>query len=170
MLQPTAIIDQLAQHSKLFQHLLQDLPEALYQWKAEPTRWSLLEIVCHLYDEEIEDFRARVEICLATPNATLPPIDPEVWVKDRNYAQQDYPTILEKFLSARVENINWLRQAKPTHWENTSLHPSLGPRSAAFFLSNWLAHDYLHIRQILSVKHGYLAEKSGQDLSYAGNW
>ncbi|MFK8101378.1 MAG: DinB family protein [Saprospiraceae bacterium] len=170
MLQPTAIIDQLSQHEKLFQNLLQNQAAELYQWKAAPTRWSLLEIVCHLYDEEIEDFRSRVEICLTNPNATLPSIDPEAWVKDRNYAQQDYATILAKFLSARVENVNWLRQVKSANWENASQHPIFGPRSAAFFLSNWLAHDYLHIRQILSVKHGYLAEKSEQDLSYAGNW
>lgn len=34
--------------------------------------------------------------------------------------------------------------------------------------NNWLAHDYLHMRQI--IKYQYLKEKTNIDLQYAGNW
>jgi hypothetical protein len=36
--------------------------------------------------------------------------------------------------------------------------------------ANWLAHDYLHIRQILRLKYEYLKSISEEDLSYAGEW
>jgi hypothetical protein len=42
--------------------------------------------------------------------------------------------------------------------------------TARSFLTNWLAHDYLHLRQILRIKHHYLKTESGESLSYAGAW
>jgi hypothetical protein len=38
------------------------------------------------------------------------------------------------------------------------------------FLHNWLAHDYLHIRQIIRIKYDYLKKTSGEILLYAGEW
>ncbi len=42
--------------------------------------------------------------------------------------------------------------------------------SAQLFLNNWLAHDLLHIRQILSIKFNYLKENTEEPLNYAGDW
>ena len=42
--------------------------------------------------------------------------------------------------------------------------------SAKLFLTNWLAHDYLHIRQIIRYQYHYLKESTAIDLGYAGNW
>jgi hypothetical protein len=38
------------------------------------------------------------------------------------------------------------------------------------FLCNWLAHDQHHIRQLNTLQHEYLREKTGEDLKYAGDW
>ena len=37
-------------------------------------------------------------------------------------------------------------------------------------LTNWLAHDYLHIRQIIKLKFDFLKDQSDEHLSYAGEW
>jgi hypothetical protein len=42
--------------------------------------------------------------------------------------------------------------------------------SARLFLHNWLAHDYLHIRQINRLKFAYLKAHSDISLDYAGAW
>ena len=42
--------------------------------------------------------------------------------------------------------------------------------SVKLFLSNWLAHDYLHIKQITRYRYNYLEEKTAINLQYAGNW
>ncbi len=42
--------------------------------------------------------------------------------------------------------------------------------TAKMFLSNWLAHDYLHLRQILDLKFNYHKLLSGDSLTYAGKW
>jgi hypothetical protein len=46
----------------------------------------------------------------------------------------------------------------------------LGRLSAGTFLSNWLAHDYLHIRQIIRLKYQYLQRQTRESLDYAGAW
>jgi uncharacterized protein YutE (UPF0331/DUF86 family) len=42
--------------------------------------------------------------------------------------------------------------------------------SAKMIFKNWLAHDYLHIRQIIRLKFEYLKGFTGENLSYAGDW
>lgn len=46
----------------------------------------------------------------------------------------------------------------------------LGPLSALFFLTNWVAHDYLHLRQVTKVKFYYLDALTDATLQYAGEW
>ena len=46
----------------------------------------------------------------------------------------------------------------------------MGPLSARFFLENWLAHDFLHMRQINRRKYEYLRAHVGNALDYAGDW
>ena len=36
------------------------------------------------------------------------------------------------------------------------------------FLVNWVAHDYLHVRQILKNKYAWMQDVSGEKLDYAG--
>jgi hypothetical protein len=55
-------------------------------WRPAPDKWSFLEVLCHLHDEEVDDFRARVESTLQHPEKPWPAIDPEGWVAARRYA------------------------------------------------------------------------------------
>lgn len=166
----TKIINGLSENSTVFKELLSGLTEEMYLWKPAPEKWSLLEIVCHLYDEEKEDFRARTIHTLETPTAPLPPIDPQGWVKARNYLQQNYHDKLNNFLTEREQSVKWLLNLSNAKWDNAYEHPKFGKMTAKMFLSNWLAHDYLHIRQITKLKYDYLKYLTNEDLSYAGNW
>lgn len=166
----TYIIKELDANRKVFENLLELVPEEMILWKGNTTRWSLLEIVCHLYDEEKEDFGARVRSVLKNPDKELTAINPEGWAEERNYKEQDYDEMLFKFLKQRKVSVEYLRSLKNAPWKNAYKHSSLGEMSAELFLANWLAHDHLHIRQIMKLKYDFLKEVSGQDLSYAGNW
>lgn len=146
------------------------MPEEDVRWKPAPDKWCLLEVVCHLADEEREDFRARVRHVLTTPGEALPPIDPQGWVQERKYISRAYNDMVEIFLEERKASVAWLQSLNQPNWANAYQHPKFGPLTAELFLANWLAHDYLHIRQILGLKHGLLRLRSTQDLSYAGEW
>ena len=165
-----AIIQELKRNQSVFQQLLQDVPSEMITWKTQPDKWCLLEIVCHLHDEEREDFRVRTKQVLENPSLPLPPINPPAWVTERKYMEQDFSAVLQKFLQERAVSITWLESLQNPSWDNVYHHPKVGPRSAWMYLSNWLAHDYLHIRQITRLKYDYLGHRSGVSLDYAGNW
>ena len=164
------IIIQLTANKSVFKNLLTGLTKEEYLWKAEPKKWCLLEIVCHLYDEECEDFRTRVKHVLETPDIAPPPFDPASLVLERKYMGQDYSKKLNEFLEERDQSVNWLRSLVNPKWDNAYEHPKFGKMTAKMFLANWLAHHYLHIRQILNVKFEYLKKDSGETLIYAGGW
>jgi hypothetical protein len=166
----SAIIRELQRNRQVFQDLLSGLLNEEYLWKPEPSKWCLLEIICHLYDEEREDFRARLKHVFVTPEFPFPPIDPQTWVMDRKYMKQDFESMLQKFSEERNESVSWLKSLASPPWKNAFNHPKFGAISGDLLLANWLEHDYLHCRQILTLKHLYLKDHSGENLSYAGNW
>ena len=163
-------IKKFLKNQEIFKTLLSGLDKDDYLWKSAPEKWCLLEIICHLYDEEMEDFRARIKHVFTDPSIPLPPIAPADWVTERKYIEQNFSVMLDKFLAERERSLAWLQSLNNTPWENAYPHPKFGPMSAKMFLSNWLAHDYLHIRQIIKLKYDRLKEISGEELDYAGNW
>lgn len=164
------IIQQLQSNRSTFESLLKYIDPDQYLWKQTPDKWCLLEVVCHLYDEEREDFRARVRHLLDHPSEPLPPIDPQGWVKERNYIDKDYKQMVKNFLDERDYSVQWLNSLSNPSWNNTYEHPRLGTVTAEYFLVNWLAHDYLHFRQITRLKYDYLGNVSNTHLAYAGGW
>ena len=49
------------------------------RWRPADGAWSILEVVRHLGDEEVEDFRMRLRMTLERPEEDWPGIDPEGW-------------------------------------------------------------------------------------------
>ena len=164
------ITGELKRNKAVFKDILDGIEKDIYEWKPAPGKWSILEILGHLYDEEREDFRARVKHTLENPELPLSPIDPVGWVTARNYAGEDYQNALQKFLAERDMSIKWLNTLADVKWSNVHKHPTLGDLSAEMFLTSWLAHDYLHIKQITKIKYDYLKEVSGNKVGYAGEW
>lgn len=164
------IFQELARNQAVFQNLLSDQSKEAYLWRPNPEHWCLLEIVCHLYDEEREDFRVRLKTVLETPGIYPPPIDPEGWVDERDYISRNYDIMVHKFLDARSASLQWLHSLENPQWDNFHEHSVFGEASGNHYLSNWLAHDYLHIRQITRLKYNYVKFLTGRDISYAGKW
>ena len=164
------IADELNRNLEVFRGLFRGAGQEMYLWRPSPGKWCMLEVLCHLLDEEREDFRARVQQVLADPTAPLKPIDPQGWVEQRRYLHQNFEEVLEAFVAERKSSVQFLSTLRDPRWENEHVHPKLGPMSAWKFLANWLAHDYHHIRQVTTLKYLFWQEKTGEDLSYAGSW
>ena len=169
-MKPETIIKKLAANHDVFKNLLENKSVDEYMYRPNPKSWCLLEVVCHLLDEEIEDFRERVNHILTSPELPLRQIAPHQWPEERDYLKQDFKTKLKAFLDERKKSVYWLSSLEAPNWHQTVNHPEVGPRSAQKFLVNWLAHDYQHIRQINNIHHSYLQFLTGDDLTYAGKW
>ncbi|MCB9082030.1 MAG: DinB family protein [Lewinellaceae bacterium] len=161
---------QLAANGQAFSALLRGKTTEEYTWRPAPGKWTLLEIVCHLHDEECEDFRARVRHTLQSPTERMLPIDPVGWVLERDYASQSYADKVETFLRERERSVHYLEGLKHPDWSRVHQHPTLGPMSAQLFLVNWLAHDQLHLRQIIRYQYQYYQAGHQLPLDYAGDW
>ncbi|KAA3610461.1 MAG: DinB family protein [Calditrichaeota bacterium] len=165
------IILKLEKNGLVFESLFKNITEEQISWKANENKWSMLEIVCHLLDEEKEDFRQRIDFTLNNPGEAWPAIDPQGWVRSRNYSGKNFDETLNQFLAERKKSIEWLYNLSNPNWQVCYLHPKAGEVSAEQLLANWIAHDLLHIRQITATNYAYLLYKTSPiKLDYAGKW
>ncbi len=138
--------------------------------KPHAQSWSILEVVCHLYDEEREDFRRRLDVMLHHPGETWTPIHPGVWVTERSYNTRVLSEMLDAFEAERIRSLHWLDGLKHPNWEQESPAP-WGSMKAGEMFAAWVAHDTLHFRQIVELRYGRvlrLVEPYG--VLYAGEW
>ena len=164
------LIHQLARHGEVFRTLFSGLSSVEITWRAAPEKWCALEIICHLYDEEREDFRARLRSTLESPGSPWPKIDPPSWMTERRYMEQDFDAVVQKFLHERAGSVRWLNSLADAPWSNAYLHPKVGPVSCELLLTNWVAHDLHHIRQLNNLRYDHLRAHSTVPLDYAGKW
>lgn len=151
--------------------LVRDVPDERARWRPSPDDWSVLEVVNHLYDEEREDFRARLDLTLHHPDRPLPWTDPQGWVSARGYNQRDLGESLARFLAERRQSLAWLRSLTDPDWSRRANHPALGALRAGDFLASWAAHDLLHLRQLTEVRYQALAARTAPySVDYAGPW
>jgi len=153
-------VDSLEQSGKVLYDLFRDVDGMEARWKPAPEKWSMLEVLVHLGDEEKEDFRRRVSLTLEDPAQDWPPIDPEGWVAERRYNERDLDEAREGFARERAASLVYLRGLETPDWERRHLHPRIGAIRAGDLLAAWAAHDWFHVRQIANLRVLYVAASS----------
>ncbi len=169
-MEPNILIDELAHGRDVFTGLLTGISQAAAQLKPDLKTRSVLEVVCHLHDEEREDFRVRLDFILHHPTETWPPIRPEEWVTERAYNEQDLGMMMQKFFDERQASLQWLKKLDSPDWEATVETP-WGAMKAGDMLAAWVAHDNLHMRQLVELRRWRIEQISAPyELRYAGEW
>ena len=154
MTEPAALLASarrdLARLPAVLDALLADLDDAL--WRARPARqeWSPLEILCHLRDEEVEDFGARLRVVI-DGGARFAPIDPERWAVERRYREQDPRAALAALRERRAASLAWLSTFEPARLAHAVAHRRLGSLSGLDLLAAWVTHDRLHTAQLAAT-------------------
>jgi hypothetical protein len=154
------LVAQLARNRHAFQGLLEGIPPEQMRWKPSPARWSALEVLNHLCDEERDDFRLRLRLLLEARGDAWPEIDPEGWVRARAYTSRDPAQSLADFSAERTATVAWLRGLQEPAWEETYDHPQIGRIAAGDLLASWAAHDFLHLRQLAGLCLEYVERSS----------
>jgi DinB superfamily len=152
-------------------NLLGDMTVGQARWRPAPESWSALEVLNHLYDEEREDFRQRLDITLHSPGQEFAPIDPKGWVTTRSYNTRELRESLERFCKEREYSISWLLSVQDPDLGQMCSHKSLQGLRAGDLLVSWVAHDLLHLRQLIELRWQYLGTTSSPfRFDYAGEW
>ncbi len=163
-------IELLKAHAGAVRGLAAGTPIEQARWKPAPESWSILEVVNHLYDEEREDFRQRLDHCLNHPDEAWPPIDPQGWVIQREYNSRDPEQSLRNFLEERQRSLVWLGALRAPDLEAVQTAP-FGEIRTGDLLAAWVAHDLLHLRQLVELRWAYTLKAAEPfDVRYAGEW
>ncbi|MHC4846789.1 MAG: DinB family protein [Planctomycetota bacterium] len=164
-----ALIRRLESGGGVYAALYANLDHDALHWRPAPGKWSLLDVLCHMLDEEREDFRLRLRLTLAEQGEEWPANDPEGWVVSRNYAERDPDEALAQFLAERSASVEWLAGLESPNWEAVYDHPRGFVISAGDLLLSWVVHDAAHMRQIGKLMIGH-ADTLGEPFSsdYAG--
>jgi hypothetical protein len=145
----TATRSDLGRFPRVLTALLDGLEPALWLERPAASEWSPLEIVCHLRDEEIEDFGARVRI-VESGGERFVPIDPERWAVERRYREAEPTAALAAFTDRRAANVEYLRSITPDGLRGT-LTSGTATLSGLDLLAAWVTHDRLHLAQLAAT-------------------
>jgi hypothetical protein len=127
--------------------LLQGCDAETARTRPAPAEWSPVEIVCHLRDEESEDFGARVRV-IVEGAAGFEPINPERWAVERRYQEASLPDAVEALRSRRRESLGFLAAVAPERLEDARVLGRIGRLSGRDLLAAWVAHDRIHLAQL----------------------
>ena len=164
------IIERMSANAGIFESLTKALTSEQASWKPAPDKWSILEVVNHLYDEEREDFRQRLQLVLRDAALPWPPIAPQEWVITRAYKERDLGQSVISFLLEREKSLTWLRTLRSPKLESRHDREA-GSLRAGDLLASWLAHDFLHIRQLTRLHWQYITAIADPfQTDYAGPW
>jgi len=129
------------------ERLVPAVPEANYDEKRDPERFSFREVVAHLADwEEInqERFRKTVE----EPGCTVFGLDPDERAIEKGYASADPVAEVKRFAERRKETLAYLAARSEEDWAKISIHSERGRQTLYELATSILGHDVGHLDQI----------------------
>lgn len=164
------LYQELIHSTEMIRALLAGVGEEEAKFKPSRGSWSILEVVCHLYDEEREDFREHLDFILHRQHEEWRQISPQAWVKLRKYNERYFKAMRAKFFRERKRSIIWLGRLKNANWK-TRYKSKFGSMTAGDMLASWVAHDNLHIRQLVELRRARIEKiVKPHHIRYAGEW
>jgi hypothetical protein len=164
------LYQELETSAEIICSLLAGLTKEEARFKPNPETWSILEVICHLYDEEREDFREHLDFILHRQNEDWHSIDPQGWVTSRKYNEQSFNEMQGKFFAERRKSLDWLKDLSNANWGTTYISEH-GSVPAGEMFASWVAHDNLHIRQLVELRRARIENiVQPYDIVYAGDW
>src|SRR5512133_2405344 len=115
----STLYQELQNSTEMIRALLAVVAPEAARLKPSAESWSIREVVCHLYDEEREDFREHLDFILHRQNEEYHVIDPQGWVKARKYNEQNFSEMKEKFFVERQKSLDWLEEISNSDWDIT---------------------------------------------------
>ena len=164
------LYQELVDSTEMIRVLIKNIDQEQAQAKPDAESWSILEVMCHLYDEEREDFREHLDFILHRQHEEYHVIDPQRWVKERKYNERNFEEMREKFFAERKQSLEWLIEFSNMDLETTYMS-EYGTVTAGEMFASWVAHDNLHIRQLVELRRHRIENiTQPYDIRYAGEW
>lgn len=126
--------------------LLAEVKPHQQQQRPDPQEWSILQILCHLWQSEESVHRARLQAILQQNNpfiAAPPPPGPDI-----PPCHEDANQALYCFQRERESTMRLLSELSPAQWDRPARHSIFGLTTALEMAHFTAQHDRLHITQL----------------------
>lgn len=130
--------------------LMAGTPRPLLRRRPAPSKWSVVEIIAHLADDELVG-AYRIRRILEVPGGALDSFDQNVWAKTGRYMRRDPNRSLALFLILRQANLELYRRLSRAERRRFGIHAERGKESIERIFTLYAAHDLNHLRQIEAI-------------------
>lgn len=119
-----------------------------------PGKWSIIEVVEHLADQElVNGFRLRSIIAEDEP--PLRGYDQDLWATRLRYGSAGLDLVLDELRVLRERNLRLYRSLSDADLDRVGMHDERGPESARRLRALTAAHDLLHRRQLARIRASF---------------
>ena len=151
--------EQITSYAAAYQLLLDGLgrfPVEMWQFRPDPDRWTIHEIIVHIADSEVNSY-IRCRRLVAEPGSTVLGYDEVRWAKELDYHAQSPADALELFKWLRQKSAALIQSLPESAWANTVTHTENGPMSLDDWLDTYARHVPDHIQQMEANYSDWLA-------------
>lgn len=142
-----ALLESYARAYDLLMEFLPTLPKEMWQFKPEPHRWSVHEILVHITDSEANSY-IRCRRMIAEPGQAVMAYDENIWARTLRYHDLDIEDSLELFRLLRRASYTIIKDLPEETWSNTIYHPENGIMTMEDWLYTYERHVPVHIAQM----------------------
>ncbi len=133
--------------------LTADLSDEELRRPERPGKWSIIQVVDHLADQEIvSSFRLRSVIAESRP--PLRGYDQDQWAKRLRYGEAPLSEVLEELAMARRRSLRLYESLSEEELDRFGVHAERGEESARRLRALMAAHDLVHRQQIARIRAG----------------
>jgi hypothetical protein len=145
-----SIVDILAGYLKSTAEFLSDIPQAKGEYRYEPGKWSLKQVIGHISDtERVMSYRLlRIARGDSTP---LPGFDQDAYVSNVDFDAYSLSDLIEDYISVRRATLTLVRGLADDAWSRmgTASSAPMSARALAYVIAG---HELHHLR-ILKEKY-----------------
>jgi hypothetical protein len=135
------VVTVLEQQLESTLQLLRGIDERLADFRYEPGKWSVKEVLGHIIDAE-RVFAYRALVFSRNDSTALPGFDQDKWAEYVNYSKLPFSQIVAEFEAVRRANIFLFRQCDAESWNRRGIanEKPMTTRAAAFSIAGHLEH------------------------------
>jgi len=142
------LVARLGEQAEDVRRLTRDLTEEQLSRQVFAGKWSLKELVCHLWRVQ-QVFEQRIEAMLTQENPAVTKYDPEEDAEFAPLAARPGAESLAAFLEARAGLAARLEPLSPADWHRPGCHPEFPHFDVHFQVEYMVHHEAHHIYQMV---------------------
>jgi uncharacterized damage-inducible protein DinB len=152
----TYLLSALEAAPDILNYLLRDLDNAEADFRSDPERFSIREVVAHLAEWDAI-FLQRMKRTRDENHPTLVQYDEGQLALDHDYAHTSVSEQMRLHGQRRSLLTEFLRSLSAEEWQRSCLHPRAGRLTLEALATLVALHDAYHVRQITEWRRNYAA-------------